>query len=142
MEKKVGSLSLIFLLLALLLAWWAVSALHLYGNEVTAATVGMYTSQDPLSIKRSFSRGTETYSGSLQLSDCQNLQTNIAASGVNPAHLQLSLVVIPATTPCTSSAVSAAPFAVSVSTQITNTTILDSVLINNTAAAFLVVDTQ
>ena len=145
MEKKTGSLALIFLLIILLGLWWMLSIVHLNG---TFAPVVRSTQQNtpvspsaPISIKHTYSHGMENYSGSLQLSDCQDLATGVSASGVAPAHIKLLFTV---TTPasCASRATDFAPFAISVSSSKGGNAVLDAVLVNNAAAAFSVINAQ
>ena len=147
MEKKTGSLALIFLLIILLGMWWVVSVFRFgsttapYVAQSNVAPSTSYTPPSPISITHTFSNGMEHYSGTLQLSECQDLQTGVTAAGVNPAHVKLLFTV---TTPgsCVSHTVTPAPFAIAVSSKKNGSTVLDSVLVNNAAAAFSVVNAQ
>jgi hypothetical protein len=140
MEKSRSSLTIITLLFILLVAWWFLSTHH-FDEAISSAAPSMQndiSSSHPLIVEHSSMNNVDTYSGSLSVSQCDTLQTGISASGNMPPHLQVILNVLQSDQPCKAEHMTAEPFSVSVHAPSSTNPVLDSVLINNEAAAFSV----
>jgi hypothetical protein len=81
--------------------------------------------------------------GSISIPSCAQFQTGVSAVGENPTHLHLTFTILKLSANCASETMTPAPFRISYSptkTQAAVPPVLDTVEINNAAAAFSVVE--
>ena len=146
MSKETSSFSLIIFLFIILTAWWAVSSFKI-PQRPPAVTIqvplpDVAHTKPPLQVAHSFIKGVHSYTGSMNISSCDNFLTGVSVTAGTASHVQLTFNIFPGKSSCypLSSLVSE-PFAVSFSAnKFTNKPVLDSVFINNAAAAFLVTE--
>lgn len=150
MKKEIGAFSLIIFLFVIVVTWWAVSSLKMpqvHQQPVALAADGTVVDEDyalvgPIQLFHSTSKGAEVYNGSLNIPSCDNYMTGISASGSQEPHLKLSFTISHEAQGCTSApATVSVPFSVTFSSsKASQKPVVDSVNINNMAAAFSVVE--
>ena len=151
MKKEVAAFTFIIFGFVVLVTWWAVSAFQIppEANQIQIATNHAVSDVDdryaltaPVQIYHTDSHGTNVYTGSLTIPSCDNFLTGISASGNQPAHLRLSFTITRQDATCGApSPTLAVPFSVTYSsTKSTKKPIVDGVDVNNTAAAFSVIE--
>ncbi len=146
MSKETSAFSIIIFLFIILVAWWAVSSFKI--PQHTAATLqhstldGSFLAQRPVSIFHASVHGIEMYSGAMNIPSCDDFLSGITASNGAPARLRLIFTITRPIGGCDNSThFVSVPFSVTYSsTQEVHKPILDSVKINNEAAAFSVVE--
>lgn len=142
MTKEVHAFSLIIFLFVVLAAWWALFAFET-PTQSQIAYNNAFVPQGPITIYHSNAQGSEVYSGSLNVPNCAQFLTGISTIGQAPTHLHLALTISKSANPCqVPNTDSQVPFTVSFSSNSNVKPILDSVKVNNAAAAFTVVEVK
>lgn len=140
MDRKVTAVSVLFLLLVLLGAWWFISHGSLRHTRSSFAEA-LPTSQNnnvPLVVTHHTNGKTHTYQGSLDVSSCDTVQTRVENSGGSEPRLELDFTAIKDTA-CTNSSNVPAPF--SIGTDTSGQPQLEFITLNGEQLSFNVVDT-
>ncbi len=149
MKKEVGAFSLIIFLFVIVVTWWAVSSFRVpvlqtgvVATNTPTANTEEYVPSGPVQIYHSTSKGSEVYHGSFNIPSCDNFLTGISTSGNQPTHLRLSFTISKQSQDCTSASPKVAvPFSVTYSSSKSKQKpVVESVKINNMAAAFSVIE--
>lgn len=145
MSKETSAFSLIIFLFIILVAWWAVSSFKIPQPATAQQHSSLDTTflaQKPISIFHASINGVEMYSGAMKIPGCDDLLTDISASSGAQARLRLSFTISKLQETCsTHQNFVSVPFSVTFSSNpIVSKPVLDSVKINNEAAAFAVVE--
>lgn len=138
MKRELASICTIALLFILLVLWWLVSTVKFPNYDAYAQNAALSTPQKLLIYHTS--HGTESYSGSLVLPQCSDLQATVISSSASVLHVQIALASKrqPA---CSHTTATSTPFEVSVASG-SKKPVLDSVSINNEPVPFTVVEHQ
>ena len=151
MAKETSAFSLIIFLFIILAAWWAVSSFKVHRATPTPAATratsvdNAYNVTGPINIYHAASKdGSDVYSGSLTIPSCDEFLTAVSALGSQPARIRLSFTISRPSSACADqeSTQLSVPFSVTFSSnKSSKTPVVDSVKVNNEAAAFSIVET-
>jgi|GEM_PF-3595022 len=135
MKKELGSLSSIVLLFLLLVGWWSVT---MYGPLVF--TPALSDTNPPITVYHHSTQDADTYSGSVLLPECVDLQVAVASSQTVPVETLLTLTTQPSAQPCSKkNTLVSVPFLVAVSNN-GQPSVLKQVQFNAEAAVFSILE--
>lgn len=153
MGKEVRSFSIIILLFCILTAWWALSAtrqifepeyvvMRVPQSTLPTASPRLTTTEAPLIMYHTFKKNIDTYTGMVAVRSCESFRTNLSTFSTDPVRLRVQVTTTHSTISCTTKDTpSLTPFSVAYGAPKPGAhTVLDSIKINNTAAAFTVIE--